>query len=260
MKKFGFGFVVVMFACCVVAVPNVFSDIVVPSTLTNIEGNTSAGFPFSIIGTGRSMRYQQVYSASEFGGLGEITQMAFRGDGVVAPGSFAATFTNISIQLSTTSKPADGLSLTFNDNVGSDVTTVFSGGLSLSSAGTGPLGGPKDFDIVITFATPFSYNPAAGNLLLDVRNFGGFAGSIRPFDAQNTFGDSTSRLQSACNVLTGACNGVNDATGGPSTTGFVTRFSVVAVTPVAEPNSLLLTAISLAMFALFSRLAGKATR
>jgi hypothetical protein len=50
---------------------------------------------------------------------------------------------------------------------------VKSGSLTLSSAVTGPVGGPKDFDIFIDLDTPFIYDPAGGNLLMDIRNYSG---------------------------------------------------------------------------------------
>jgi hypothetical protein len=87
------------------------------------------------------------------------------------------------------------LSATFANNVGADDTVVFSGPLSLSSAFTGPSAGPKDFDIVITLQTPFLYDPSAGNLLLDVRNFSG--GTTIQFDAEASDSDPVSRTFTA---------------------------------------------------------------
>jgi hypothetical protein len=55
--------------------------------------------------------------------------------------------------------------------VGADDTTVYSGALTISSAFTGPSGGPKDMDIVVKLQTPFLYNPTNGNLLTDIRVF-----------------------------------------------------------------------------------------
>ena len=81
------------------------------------------------------------------------------------------------------------------------------GPLALSSAFTGPTGGPKDFDIVINFTTPFLYNPFLGNLLLDVRNFGG--GLTTQFDAQFTAGDAVRRAytEACCDVTSSAGRG-----------------------------------------------------
>src|SRR5207249_8841041 len=103
-----------------------------------------------------------------------------------------STLPDIQIDLSTTSAGDDGLSTTYANNVGADDTVVFTrGALTLSSAFTGPPDGPKDFDIIITLTTPFLYNPALGNLLLDVRNFGG--GFTTVLDAvPNQTGDGVS--------------------------------------------------------------------
>jgi hypothetical protein len=155
---------------------------VAPNGLTGAEGNWDNGYPFSVGGT---MRYQQVYTASQFGvfatGGAMITEIAFRPDAVYGS-AFTHTIPNIRVDLSTTTAGPGGLSLTFADNVGADDTTVFNGSLTLSSAFTGPAGGPKDFDIVIPLTAPFYYNPAAGNLLLDIRNFssGNSGGYIIP--------------------------------------------------------------------------------
>jgi hypothetical protein len=139
------------------------------------------------------MRYQQVISASEFsGGAGWIKQILLRPDAVNG-GAFSETLSSIQINLSTTSKKPSSLSQTFSQNVGNDDTVVYSGSLPLSSAFSGPAGGPMNFDVVITLQTPFYYDSTAGNLLLDVRNYGG--GRTTQFDAQDA-PDSTARVWS----------------------------------------------------------------
>jgi len=206
--------------------------IVSPAAQATTEGNVSNGFPFNITDFGlNSQRYQQVYLASEFAGVRGpqfVTQIAFRPDATTG-GAFSGTFPNIQINLSTTPRGPDGLSTTFADNVGANDTVVSSGPLTLSSAFAGPAAGPKAFDIVINLLAPFLYDPAAGNLLLDVRNFGG--GRTTAFDAQTTTGDPTSR------AFTMTANGVNDATGTLDTDGLVTRFDL---TPVPEPSGVAL--------------------
>ena len=55
--------------------------IVVPNSLASVEGNTNNAFPFIIGGVSvPSMRYQEVFGASQFPGPGLITQIAFRPD------------------------------------------------------------------------------------------------------------------------------------------------------------------------------------
>lgn len=188
------------------------APLVVPNSLATIEGNSNNAFPFSIAAS--SMRYQQVFAASEFGTQPlTITQITFRPDGP-AGNAFSTTLSNVQINLSTTSAAPDGLSSTFANNVGGDDTVVFpSGPLALSSLDTGS--GPRDFDIVINLTTPFVYDPSAGNLLFDARNFSG--GSTTAFDHQFTPSDPVSRVFGA----------VGSSTGTPDTSGLVAAFELV---------------------------------
>jgi len=210
--------------------------VVVPNGNAMVEGNSNNGYPFDLGGTGLlSQRYQQVYAASQFGGGGLITQIIFRPD-AFAGQAFTSTLPDIQIDLSTTSAGDDGLSTTYANNVGADDTVVFTrGSLTLSSAFTGPPDGPKDFDIIITLTTPFLYNPALGNLLLDVRNYGG--GSTTFFDAAFTTGDGSSRLFNS---------DVNSGTGSTDTEALVTGFVIVP-----EPGTAMLLAGGGTLLALF---------
>ncbi len=85
------------------------------------------------------------------------------------------------------------------------------------------MGGPKDFDIVIDLQNPFIYDPAAGNLLLDVRIFSGTF--TTPFDAHFAFGDTISRVRS---------HNVNSPTGLADPFGLVTRFTMSEATQEVE--------------------------
>ncbi|HMB95741.1 MAG TPA: hypothetical protein VKK61_06850 [Tepidisphaeraceae bacterium] len=160
------------------------TPVVVPNGSASTEGNDDNAFPFDIgAGSLSSERYQQAYNASSFAAITTpelITQLIFRPDSL-AGGAFDSTISNIQIDLSTTTKSANSLDATFANNVGLDDTVVFNGSLHLSSTFTGPVNGPKDFDIVINLTTPFLYDPGVGNLLLDVRNFSG--GTTTSFDA-----------------------------------------------------------------------------
>jgi hypothetical protein len=163
--------------------------VTVPSSVGAAEGNSDNLYPCN----GDPMRYQQVISAAEFkNGPCRITSIALRPD-AVAGLAFSETLTNVRISLSTTSKNPSNLSKTFAENIGSDETIVCDGQLLLSSSFSGPDGGPKNFDIIITLATPFSYDPTAGNLSLDVRNYSG--GTTTQLDAHDA-PDSTARVWS----------------------------------------------------------------
>src|SRR5258707_6677827 len=113
-----------------------------------------------------TIRYQQVYAASDFqaqvptGGL--ITEIWFRAYGT----DFFGTLPHVEISLSTTAKSVDGLSSTFAENVGADSTVVVNGSIALSSNDAG-----VPFTTRIALSQPFHYNPSAGNLLLDIRDY-----------------------------------------------------------------------------------------
>ncbi len=207
-------------------------NIVTPNNLTGTEGNTENSYPFSVAET---MRYQQVYTASQFGAIstggGMITEIAFRPDAVYGY-AFTHTIANIQIDLSTTTAGPGGLSLTFANNVGADDTTVFNRSLTLSSAFTGPVGGPKNFDILIPLTTPFYYNPTVGNLLLDIRNFssGNNGGNLISFlDATSANPTLVGRVYAFDASATTAPYSFDQ-----DTIGLVTQFTA---TPVPEPTT-----------------------
>lgn len=196
--------------------------IVAPNSLANTEGNSNAS-------TDPNSRVQQVYASSQFSALGGpvyITQIAFRPDAQFGQ-TFTVTNSNLQIILSTTSRAPDGMSPVFAENVGANATLVYSGSLTVSTAFTGPEGGPKDFDLIINLQTPFLYDPAAGNLLVDFRTTGYFLTFDVPLDFERTVGDSVSTVAGNIN----ASSGITD------TEGYVTRFTAE---PVPEPATILL--------------------
>lgn len=169
------------------------ATVVAPNANAATPGDTSNVFPFSTSPT----RYQQVFGAADFSALGGpslVTQLALRPDEI--QGDIFAAIYDVQIKLSTTTAAVDGLSATFASNLGADATTVYSGLLPLLTFDTAAAGGTRAFDIVVPFTTPFTYNPAAGNLLLEVISFGGVGPIGAPFVAYDTtsiVGDSTSR-------------------------------------------------------------------
>jgi hypothetical protein len=161
-------------ACAVAPAASAIVTIVVPNAQANVEGDIPNSFPFDLDGivSSRSQRYQQVYAASEFGGPISIGAIWFRPD-AGAGYAFSATITAIELRLTTTNRGPTTLSATFADNNGADQKIVFQGSLPLSSDFEGPAQGPKLFDLQIPLAQSFSYDPADGNLLLDVLNVSG---------------------------------------------------------------------------------------
>ncbi|MFI5394192.1 MAG: hypothetical protein ACHQ9S_01555 [Candidatus Binatia bacterium] len=219
--------------------------VVVPETQATVEGNSENAFPFncSLLALA-SQRYQQVYLGSEVGS-GSITRIAFRPDSLI-PSAFApTTIPGVTITLSSTTAAPDSLSAIFAANVGADVTTVFSGSLTLSSADVG--GPPRHFDIVIPLGAPFRFDATTGrNLLLDV-TIPTCAATAR-FDAQNTAGDPVSR---ATTIASGAGSGTADLV---DTVGLVTQFTLAVPTaaPTIGPIGLLACAVILVSVGLWS--------
>jgi len=194
--------------------------VVVPEAQEFIEGDGNNGFPFNCSIFTSSMRYQQVYLAPEVGS-GTITEVRFRQDG--GGSAFGATLiSGVTITLSSSSNGPDTLSATFATNIGADVTTVFSGGLTLSSAASAAV--PRPFDIVIPLQTPFYFDATAGkNLLLDVTI--PTCPTTTQFDSENPSGDSVSRVFAGSS---GAASGTADSFG------LVTQFTIsppVSVSP-----------------------------
>jgi subtilisin family serine protease len=136
---------------------------VIPANLANVEGNAGNAWPFHIGAFGQpSMRYQQIYSAGEFETAGMIDTLRFRRNVGSAP--FSATM-DVQINLAYASTTVATASPVFADNIGADFVTVFDGLLNLSSTGTGS---PNPFDIVIDVANLFHYDPAQGDLLVEI--------------------------------------------------------------------------------------------
>lgn len=137
------------------------------------------------------VRIQEVYGAAEFMPAPIlITEVRYRPDSTTA--AFTTTIEDVQIILSTTTRQPDALSMTFADNLGEDARVVFRGRLAVSSTALGPPAGPKAFDIAIPLAIPFFYDPARGNLLIDIQNPTDVA---MPFvDSSNSTTDAASRV------------------------------------------------------------------
>jgi hypothetical protein len=186
-----------------------------PDPITGNAPETSTFVPFLINNSGvTEMRYQQVYAASAFSNVAPqciyITRLGPRLS-FSDPPRVAWTIRNMQINLSTTQRSVDDLSLNFAENVGPDDTEVFGPGQH-DFSGDGALQ-----PLLITLEKPFRYNPTSGNLLLDVRIFDA-SGPIDTrwpaLDAQDTNNDSVSAV-SATNVMA-------EVAGSAGTVGFYT--------------------------------------
>ena len=210
----------------VLAAPAFAIDTVTPLNPPSGQAQTPA--PFTYRGTTGS-RVQQVYAASFFSGAQTLTSLAFRS----TPGSRnGADYGNVIIRLSSTTfgdESGTPLSATFADNIGANVTTVYSGALSFAAAAT------DGFDYIVNFTDGFLYDPAAGNLLLDVliptgTSVTGPGFFLASYDAANAFNDG---VYSVSDIFHG-----DATTGTADTAGTITRFTGTPVAgAVPEPAS-----------------------
>lgn len=119
-----------------------------------------------------SYRLQQVYSASDFAHLGDgpfdITRIDWRADGAIGePITYSSADWRISF--STVEIGPAELSSVFSDNVGADETvSVDREPATTSTNATKLSNGTATFDYGLDLSQPFTYDPAQGNLLLDL--------------------------------------------------------------------------------------------
>lgn len=106
--------------------------------------------------------YQQFYDRVNFDGPITITQLAFASARVPGTSPGTAAY-DLSVSLGTvTPQTAPFANFSANRGRAADFTAVFAGPLTAALTGT------DSFDLQINLATPFTYDPGAGDLLLDV--------------------------------------------------------------------------------------------
>lgn len=228
---------------------------VAPGSAASSPGNAQGVTPIRFYGAGGS-RVQEVYSSSFFDGLGPqlISALQFRPFPGASPSGFfsdTVNISNIQVSLSTTAfldESGTPLSAVFANNIGADNQTVYSGALTLQTAATGiPV---RNFDYTISFQTPFLYNPALGNLLLDVlipttATVSGSGFGFLTFDNVNTLNDG---IFSVIDINNGAA-----LIGTTDTSGAITRFTSTDVTvsaiPEPETYAMMLAGLGLLGFA-----------
>ena len=181
----------------------------------------------SVIGSGSCVpfgcsvvtRYQQAYDAASFPGIVALSGFTFFnvinngfGDRSLDPAFYE-------LRLTTTARGIHALSPSFDTNLGADLQLVFAGELSGDVI-------PPDGQLSFTLPAPFTYDPAAGNLLLDVRKIGG-----RQFGDDGAFLDYNEDRSVAAAIFDLDGVFVNNSNG------LVTGFAVDAV-PTPEPATL----------------------
>jgi hypothetical protein len=188
--------------------------------------NTVNTAPFGFYAQTPPNRYQQVYAAASFPSA--ILIDAFRltpisGTDAISPGNYV-------IRFSTTTRGVDALSETFDANLGVNTQTFHSGLLG---------GGVR-----VVGSSPYLFDPALGNLLLDVQVLSQTPPgppAFTLFAASNDETDAMSRVHQP-----GQGTGPADA----DSFGLITTFEYRAATTVPEPSTLVLLGTALVGVAL----------
>jgi hypothetical protein len=227
---------------------------VVPPNAPNVS-QAQGPAPLRFPGSGGA-RTQQVYESqlfNNFSGARLITGFDLRAFSGAAPSIFFGNSVSVSqleIRLSTTQRGDEGneLSTQFNQNLGADLTSVFSGALTLRTAANGAT--PNPFDYSINFTNPFLYDPSLGNLLIEflipstavVSIPAGFG--FLTFDTVNALNDGTFSVFSSGNGIA--------ASGTAGTSAPVLRIRS-EVAQVSEPATLALMGAGLVGLGFASR-------
>jgi hypothetical protein len=201
-------------------------------------GDAQGPAPLRYYGSGGS-QVQQIYDSSFFSGPTQISAISFRATPGAAPSFFfsnTVTASDLTVALSNTGVSANensGLqpSTTFASNEGANLTTVFSGPITLSTAATGV--GAQPFDYTVNFTTPFIYDPKAGNLLVDflvpsTATVSGSGFGFLTFDNANNLNDG---LRSIVSIQGTGPDGALDSSGA------ITQFTTAAISGAPEPTT-----------------------
>ena len=166
IRGVGFAFLLAAFLGACATTELRAQVVVVPNTLATNDGNGSATAP-----SGHApVRWLDIYDASQFGALSGpsfLTQFAYRPDMIL--GQSGPRAWTLRLHASTTRRSVAGISTTFADNLGTNNTLVFDGTVNVTTGNLPGPGNTRQFDYVVPFTTPFLYDPAAGNLVLDLQ-------------------------------------------------------------------------------------------
>jgi hypothetical protein len=138
-----------------------------PAAAENVDGNSFA------TPNANPLRIQHLIPAADFAGLPPnqrlLVAFNFRAD--KSQNQLVDwTSGDEQVWMSTTNKSS--LTNVFEDNHGPDKTQVHNGAIPFRLLATGPANGPRDFADGPRLQTPFLYDPAQGNLLIDRLVFG----------------------------------------------------------------------------------------
>lgn len=180
-----------------------------PAVANGFEGSSSTGTLWSsgasATGTGTNMLQQMIYGKDTMpAGAMTITRLYWRANGSTLS-TAGGVWSNVTIKMCTSANPHTAVSTTFASNLGPDLTTVYTGNVTVSP--TTP-GYPGVVYVDVPLTTPFFY-AATGDLLVEVSFAAGsyLGGSVQTTDYQIPAGTPAARLYStAAGATTGTLN------------------------------------------------------
>ncbi len=179
-------------ACCAAAVVSPAQALVIGTA------DTTNSYPFGSSGAG--YYYQQIYSASSFSGPLSINLISFYNS--LSPSTVTPLTDTFTLYLSTTNAAVS----TFDTNAMSYPDGTF------TQVFTGTLGSLVNGRLDIALQTAFNYNPAAGNLVLTVKDFDLGSGGNLFLDADKNVGVTNERIYAyGYDFNQGLVTGFNDA-------------------------------------------------
>ena len=128
-------------------------------------------------GSGSAMRHQMIYARETLPtGTIMITRLRWRANGAFTS-TGGGTWSNVTIKMCTSANPNTAPSATFASNYGADLTTVYTGPVTV--AATTP-SFPNAFYVDVPLTTPFSYS-GPGDLLIECSWASGtYTGALPP--------------------------------------------------------------------------------
>lgn len=209
-----------------------------PTANQSVEGNSA----FTVFPSGVGNVLIELVSSSNFSSPVEITGFDLRPDvnlcGGNPCGAFSTTLNLLTIDLATTSISNTSADTTYADYLTTNVQTVISGSLAISSNYTGPAAGPKDFDIHFPFSSPYSYNPSSGNLVMYMQIDDPNSGIPVILDAVSGSTSVNRIFGGSPDILGGICGCIHNTSGIGDQFGWVMQFDTAAVASAApEPGT-----------------------
>lgn len=226
-----------------------------PTAEQNAEGNSSYN---ALAPSGVGEQTLELVLSSNFSGPVQLTGLDLRlANSTACPAcsAFSTTLDNLTLELATTTR-TDTSDSTFQDYLTTNEQTVINGvNVAVSSSDTALGNGTTAFDIHFGFSSPYSYDPASGNLVVwwAVPNTSGIPLNDN-MDAES--GSSVYRIFGGYfQGGIGSCDCVYQPAGIGDHFGWVIQFDTATgtTTPAPEPATALLLAPGLLVLALRRR-------